>query len=117
VILVHHRGIVLDERVGADVAVIGAGIAGASVAAVLAERGATVVVLEREAAPGTHTTGRSAAVFTESYGNPVVRRLTMASRAALEPVLSPRGALWVASEEQLPVLEALAAPARRNERR
>ena len=107
---------------GADVAVVGAGMAGASVAAALAARGASVVVLEQEAAPGHHTTGRSAAVFTENYGNAIVRRLTMASRAFLSappdgfadvPILSARGALWVASEAQLPTLEALAAEARR----
>ena len=52
----------------ADVIVIGAGIAGASVAAHLAEA-RRVVLLEREDRAGYHSTGRSAALFTEIYGN------------------------------------------------
>ena len=62
-----------------DVAVIGAGIAGASVAAELSALGARVVLLEREAQPGYHTTGRSAALFTVTYGPPVIRALSRAS--------------------------------------
>ena len=50
-----------------DVIVIGAGIAGASIAFFLAPH-ARVAVLEREAMPGMHSTGRSAAMFMESYG-------------------------------------------------
>ena len=116
-IFVQHAAIVIER---ADVAVVGAGIAGASVAASLAAGGASVVILEAEARPGHHTTGRSAAVFTENYGNEVVRRLTVASRAFLTrpptgfsdvPLLHPRGALWVADEHQLPRLEAMAADA------
>jgi D-arginine dehydrogenase len=114
---VQHAAIVIER---ADVAVVGAGIAGASVAAAVAEGGASVVLLEAEARPGHHTTGRSAAVFTENYGNDVVRRLTVASRAFLStptdgfsdvPLLHPRGALWVAAEHQFPRLEAMAAAA------
>ena len=62
-----------------DVVVIGAGIAGASLAHFLAPH-TRVVVLEREAQPGMHTTGRSAAMFMESYGPVQVRALTRASR-------------------------------------
>jgi D-arginine dehydrogenase len=62
----------------ADFIVIGAGIGGASVAYWLAQR-ARVVVLEREAQPGYHSTGRSAALFMESYGPDQVRALTRAS--------------------------------------
>ena len=92
----------------ADVLVIGAGIAGASAAFWLAPH-AKVVVLERESQPGYHSTGRSAALFMESYGTPQVRGLTLASRAFLErppprftehPILSPRGALFVAAPGQ-----------------
>ncbi len=99
----------------ADFIVVGAGIAGASVAAFLAERG-SVVVLERESQPGYHTTGRSAALFAESYGTAQVRALTRASRAFLErppagfadlPILSPRGALLVGGSDQRPALDAL----------
>ncbi len=62
-----------------DIAVIGAGIAGASVAARLAAQ-RSVLLLEREPQPGYHSTGRSAAMFMESYGPPAVRALTRASR-------------------------------------
>ncbi|WPH22048.1 NAD(P)/FAD-dependent oxidoreductase [Variovorax paradoxus] len=98
----------------ADYLVIGGGIAGASVAHWLAPH-ARVILLEREAQPGYHSTGRSAALFMESYGTAQVRALTMASRAFLEhppegfsehPLLTPRGAMMVASTEHLPELEA-----------
>lgn len=87
-----------------DVAVIGAGIAGASMAWRLAGV-RKVLLLEREDHPGYHTTGRSAAMFMESYGPPAVRALTRASRAFYEspaagfcsqPLLRARGALYVA---------------------
>lgn len=92
----------------ADYLVIGGGIAGASVARWLAPH-ARVIVLERESQPGYHATGRSAALFMESYGNPQVRALTRASRRFFEqppagysdhPLLTPRGALFVATETQ-----------------
>ena len=85
-----------------DVIVIGAGIAGASVAAEIAAD-ARVVLLERERQPGYHTTGRSAALFTETYGAEVKRALSHASRPFLEqppagfasvPLLTPRGDAW-----------------------
>lgn len=63
-----------------DAIVVGAGIAGASAAYHFSEIG-RVLVLEKESQPGYHTTGRSAAFFTETYGNPVVRALTVGSRA------------------------------------
>ena len=62
----------------ADFLVIGAGVAGASIAYFLAPHG-RVVVLERESQPGYHTTGRSAALFIENYGTKQVRALTCAS--------------------------------------
>lgn len=98
----------------AEYLVIGGGIAGASVAHWLAPH-ARVILLEREAQPGYHSTGRSAALFMESYGTAQVRALTMASRAFLEhppegfsehPLLTPRGAMMVAGTEHLPELEA-----------
>lgn len=61
-----------------DIAVIGAGMAGASLAAELSGE-ARVIVLEAEERPGYHTTGRSAAFWTESYGGPGVQPLTSAS--------------------------------------
>lgn len=72
----------MSQEIEADFIVIGAGMAGASVAAPLAERG-RVVVLERESAVGYHSTGRSAAVYSQMYGNDVIRALTRASRQHL----------------------------------
>jgi len=98
-----------------DVAIIGAGIAGASLAYRLAGR-RSVLLLEREAQPGYHSTGRSAAMFMESYGPPGVRALTRASRAFYEQpprefaagrILSPRGVLYLATNGQQALLEAL----------
>ncbi|MDJ0642565.1 MAG: FAD-dependent oxidoreductase [Erythrobacter sp.] len=79
-----------------DFAVIGAGMAGASIAAELAPH-ARVVVLEAEDAPGYHSTGRSAAFWEECYGGPGVVPLTLASGVYLREhgFLHPRGALYV----------------------
>ena len=63
-----------------DVVILGAGIAGASLAWRLAPH-QRVLLLEREAQPGVHSTGRSAAMFMESYGPAQARALTRASRA------------------------------------
>jgi D-arginine dehydrogenase len=85
-----------------DFIVIGAGIAGASVAAHLAPHG-RVLIVERESQPGVHSTGRSAAMFIESYGPPAVRALTRASRRAFDALpgaLSPRGMLYVGRADQ-----------------
>ena len=101
-----------------DFAVIGAGIAGASVAYELQSRGRTLL-LEREPLPGYHTTGRSAAFSVESYGNRVVQLLTRAGRAFLED--PPEGfaqhrlthrcpVLWIARFDQA---QRLAERARR----
>lgn len=100
-----------------DVVIVGAGIAGASLAWQIAGR-RSVLLLEAEAQPGYHTTGRSAAMFMESYGPPVVRALTRASRAFYEappagfaeaPLLAPRGALYLASPGQQALLDAMRA--------
>jgi D-arginine dehydrogenase len=93
-----------------DFAIVGAGIAGASLAAGLAGRG-RVVVLEAEDRPGYHATGRSAAFWTESYGGPLVLPLTVASGPFLKEhgLLGERSALTLAREEELAGLEAFAA--------
>lgn len=90
----------------ADVIVIGGGIAGASLAAELAE-GARVVLLEREAQPGYHSTGRSAAIYAPCYGPPVIRALTRASGPAFDaggldgvPLTHPRGLMLLARPDQ-----------------
>jgi D-arginine dehydrogenase len=62
-----------------DFLVLGGGMAGASVGYFLAESG-SVRLLEMESALGYHSTGRSAALFSEYYGGRVVRTLTAASR-------------------------------------
>lgn len=92
----------------ADVIVVGAGMAGASLAAEL-DPGTRVIVLEAEDAPGRHTTGRSAALFSEIYGNAVIRALTRASRQGLLPFMTPRDCLHIATAEQLERLEAFAS--------
>ena len=80
-----------------DIAIVGAGIAGASLAAELGTH-ARVVLLEAEDRPGYHSTGRSAAFWAESYGGPMVQPLTSASGPWLAErgFLSDRGALTLA---------------------
>ena len=86
-----------------DIVVVGAGMAGASLAAAVGAR-ASVLVIEAEERPGYHTTGRSAAFWTESYGGPGVQPLTTQSGPILHAlgVLRPRAALTLgrAGEEQ-----------------
>ena len=86
-----------------DIAIIGAGIAGASLAAELAPH-MSVVLLEAEAHPGYHATGRSAAFWSVTYGGPLVEPLSTASGPFLAApprdfsetgFLKPRGALML----------------------
>jgi D-arginine dehydrogenase len=90
-----------------DIAIIGAGMAGASLAAELAPH-ASVVVIEAEDAPGYHSTGRSAAFWEETYGGPGVVPLTLASGAYLADhgFLTPRGALFVGRGEDRAAMDA-----------
>ena len=99
----------------ADVLVIGGGIAGASAAAHLSEF-AQVILIERETQPGYHSTGRSSATYTETYGNRTIGILTRASRPFFEsnaegmtehPILTPRGLLYFAMCGETSGLEAL----------
>ena len=99
-----------------DVAIVGAGIAGASLAFALAGK-RRVVLLEQESQPGYHSTGRSAALYTEHYGNATVRALTRASGRFLKappagfaehPILSRRRMLFIARPEQMSRLDAAA---------
>ncbi len=101
----------------ADYTIIGAGIAGASLGYELAKHG-SVAVLEKEPVAGHHTTGRSAALWTESYERGVVRALTSASRAFLEsppagftdaPLLEPLPVLFVGREDQRGTLAKIRA--------
>ena len=96
--------------ISTDVLVIGVGIAGAGVAAAIGGR-RDVVVIEQESRPGHHSTGRSAAIFIQNYGNAVIRALSAASRPLFDapddeffpsPLLSQRGILFVADEDDRP---------------
>ena len=96
-----------------DFLIVGAGIAGASVAYELARLG-PVILVEREDQPGYHTTGRSAALYSETYGNATMRALTAAGRDFLlapptgfasGPILTPRGTLLVGTAAQSESLE------------
>ena len=96
-----------------DVIVVGAGIAGAALAYELSAS-ARVVVVERESQPGYHSTGRSAALFSQTYGNAAMRALARASRDfyvtpppgfCSTPILSPRGALFVGTRAQREALQ------------
>jgi D-arginine dehydrogenase len=104
--------------VEADFLIIGGGIAGASAAYELAAAGARVIILERESQPGYHSTGRSAAVFTEIYGNAVIRALTVASGRFFlnppdgfgdHPLLLPRPLIMIGREDQRHEVEKLRA--------
>lgn len=97
-----------------DIAVVGAGIAGASVAAELAKTG-SVVLLEMEDQPGYHATARSAAILAQTYGPPAIRALTRASELFFNapppgfcdtPLLAPRDILLIARPEQIDALTA-----------
>jgi D-arginine dehydrogenase len=109
----------------ANVLIAGAGIAGSSLAFELAAR-CSVILLEREVQPGYHSTGRSAAMLTETYGTPAVRALARASRRFLaqppddftdHPLLAPRGMLHVARSDQRQALDAAEGQAPASARR
>ena len=100
-----------------DFAIIGAGIAGVSAAYHLAPH-ARVIVLEREHVAAYHTTGRSAALHSETYGSAEIRAITVASGRfyrkppagfADHPLLTPRGALIAGRAEQQAAMQKAAA--------
>lgn len=93
-----------------DVAIVGAGIAGASLAAELAPH-ARVLILEGEDTPGYHATGRSAAFWSETYGGPGVQPLTTASGPALRAggFLEPLGSLLIGRAEDSAAIDAFLA--------
>jgi D-arginine dehydrogenase len=75
-----------------DILIVGGGMAGFSLAAQLVGR-AQVTLIEQEALPGFHATGRSVAFWNESYGGPAIQPLTTASGpllAAPDPDFSER---------------------------
>jgi D-arginine dehydrogenase len=98
-----------------DFVIVGAGIAGASIAYELASFGA-VCLIEAESRPGFHATGRSAALFAPSYGGREIRAVTRASRRFFDapppgfcehPLLRPRGCLYIARADQIHRLERM----------
>lgn len=99
-----------------DVLIVGAGIAGASLAAALAPW-RRVMLVEAEDAPGYHATGRSAAFWHESYGGTGVQPLTRASLEMLDSpplafsdrgFLLPRGALTLGQRSEAAAVDAFA---------
>src|SRR5882672_360419 len=100
-----------------DFAIIGAGIAGVSAAYHLAPH-AKVLILEREQVAAYHTTGRSAALHSETYGSAEIRAITVASGHFYRkpppgftdhPLLTPRGALIAGRVEQETAMKQAAA--------
>ena len=100
-----------------DFAIIGAGIAGVSAAYHLAPH-ARVIVLEREQVAAYHTTGRSAALHSETYGSAEIRAITVASGRfyrkpppgfADHPLLTPRGALIAGRADHQAAMQKAAA--------
>jgi len=93
-----------------EIAIIGAGMAGASLAAALSGA-ARVTILEAESQPGYHATGRSAAFWSESYGGPLIQPLTRDSAPflAANGFLAPRGAIHLADSSGRARLDALRA--------
>lgn len=101
----------------ADIVIVGSGMAGATLAALLAAH-RRVIVIEAENAPGYHATGRSVAFWTESYGGPGVQPLTSASGPMLRDlalwlpgatgkVLARRGALHIGTADDQPACEQM----------
>jgi D-arginine dehydrogenase len=100
-----------------DIAVIGAGMAGATAAAFLSID-KRVALIEAEDVAGYHTTGRSAAIWVQNYGPPDVRALTRLSRPFYEAppagfsdvgLIRRRAVLALATAAQMPDLEAALA--------
>ena len=103
------------ESTAFDVIVIGAGMAGATVAAHLAPD-RRVVLIEAEDAPGYHSTGRSAAMYVLNYGPPDVRVLTGLSRGFFDspppgfsdhPLLHRRAAVFLARPGEVAEIERM----------
>ncbi len=105
---------------GYDFIVVGGGIAGVSAGYFLAPHG-RLLLLERESALAYHTTGRSAAIYTQAYGNAAVRALTVAGHDFFttppegfsdHALLGPRGALFIGRDDQREALDRAEAEGR-----
>ena len=90
-----------------DFIIIGGGVAGTSAGAFLSKLG-TVQLLEAEHNLAYHASGRSAALFEESYGKPSTVALNAASRSyhVENKLLSPRGLMLVGSKDNAAEFEA-----------
>jgi D-arginine dehydrogenase len=106
-----------------DILIIGGGIAGMSAAYFLAKAGKSVTVLEREDQPGYHSTGRSAALYSETYGPKIIRKMSTASRDFFitppegfceNPILTPRGIIMTAAPGEEAKLDAILNEGRAN---
>ena len=93
-----------------DVAIVGGGIAGASLAAKVAPH-ARMLLLEGEDVAGYHATGRSAAFWSETYGGPAIQPLTTASGPILREggYLSPLAAVQIGRVEDAGAIDAYLA--------
>ena len=93
-----------------DIAIVGAGIAGASLAAAIGDA-ARVLLIEAEDQPGYHATGRSAAFWSETYGGPGIQPLTSASEAGLRAhdALAPLGSVHIGRAEDAGRIDAFHA--------
>jgi D-arginine dehydrogenase len=109
----------MTESIQTDIAIIGAGIAGVGLAAELADD-FRVLLLEQESRPAYHSSGRSMALFLRNYGNAVIRVLNGASSPLFDrpdprifptPLISQRGALFIADEQGLAHHEELLSQA------
>ena len=97
-----------------DILIVGSGIAGGGLAANLPDS-TRALILEMEAQPGYHSTGRSAAIFIRSYGNAAIRELSEMSLSFFndpqlgldKPLLSHRGVLNLCLQGQEDAFEAL----------
>lgn len=100
-----------------DVLIVGAGIAGASLAAALSPH-RRVLLIEAEEMPGYHATGRSAAFWHETYGGPKIQPLSTASYGLLHSppaefsergFLSPRAAFNLGHRDEAATVDAFTA--------
>ena len=103
-----------------DVVVIGAGIAGSSVAFEAAKT-SSVALVEMESVAGYHSTGRSAALFSANFASPSTYALALGSLDFLlnppagfsdVPLVSPREVLWVATPGQASAFDSMAREVR-----